>query len=237
MTNALYLNNTYLFEVNAQIVDCGKDDKGSFVILNQTIFYPQGGGQPSDQGLLAGQGFQLNISMVRRHDNEIHHYVTDIDDLEFNGQNITCQIDIGRRMLNARYHTAAHLLGNIVEVLYPNLKAIKGHSFPKEAYVEFQGDNSPDISILQESINVAIREDYKTTLFEIDQESFEQQFYKLPYQIPGNKVFRVMKIGSLLPVPCGGTHLVSTGEIGSMTISKIKTKNNIVRISYEITPV
>lgn len=71
--------------------------------------------------------------------NEIRHYVPSDLDLE-NLKNITVniKIDNSRRLLNARYHTAAHLLGNVVENMYPDLKAFKGHySFPGEAYVGF----------------------------------------------------------------------------------------------------
>jgi len=137
-------------------------------------------------------------------------------------------------MLNSRYHTAAHLFGNLVEVLYPMLKVIKGHSFPKEAYVEFQGDETVDIVQIQNIIDETIAQNNKTQIFETDLTSFEQQFYKLPYNVPENKKFRVMRIGDMLPVPCGGTHLSSIAEVGKVLIGKIKLKNNIIRISYEV---
>ena len=64
----------------------------------------------------------------------------------------------------------------------------------------------------------------------------KQTFYKLPYAIPENKKFRAIQIGSMPPVPCGGTHLSSIGEIGGIKIGKVKAKNNIVRIAYIVNP-
>jgi alanyl-tRNA synthetase len=119
--------------------------------------------------------------------------------------------------------------------LYPSLKATKGHSFPNEGYVEFQGDEIPDMVILQAALNNAIIKGYKISTFEVDAELFQQKFYKLPYQTRDNKVFRVMQIEDFMPIPCGGTHLTTTHEIGNMILGKIKTKSGVVRISYDVT--
>lgn len=231
MTQLLYLSDTYLFETRANIVVQQQDDKGVYVLLDQT---PQGGGQPFDQGILKNSDFATDVTAVRLIDQEIRHYVNSKVSDNLQGQMIQCLLDKNRRLLNARYHTAAHLLGNIVEVLYPNMKAIKGHSFPNEAYVEFQGDGPVDIDKLQESLNQAIAAGHRTRIFEIDQAGFEAKYYKLPYEIPDNKAFRVMQIQEFLPVPCGGTHLATTQEINCMDIGKVKTKNGIIRISYRL---
>jgi len=234
MTKQLYLKDTYLFELNALIAAKKQDDRGAYVLLDQTVFYPQGGGQPSDQGIMRNNILDLKITSVRQIGNEIRHYLGSGISEVLENQNVLCVIDKERRILNAKYHTAGHLLGNVTEVIYPSLKAIKGHSFPNEAYVEFQGDELPDITKLQDSLDKAIAEGKRTIIFEMDPMSFEQKFYKLPYQIPDNKVFRIMQIEGFLPVPCGGTHLSRISEIGSMTLEKIKVKNSIIRISYEV---
>jgi alanyl-tRNA synthetase len=231
----LYLNNTYLFEVKALIVGCGEDEKGMFVTLDQTLFYPQGGGQPSDQGILEGDNFRLDVILVRQTETEIRHYLKVPSTVILNGQHVTCIIDQARRMLNAKYHTAAHLLSNVVEVLYPSLKAVKGHSFPNEAYVEFQRAGTLDMERLQHTLDEVVAADHKTTVFEIDPISFENKFYKLPYQVPNNKIFRVVEIQGFLPIPCGGTHLGKTSEIGHIVVDKLKIKNDTIRILYKVT--
>jgi alanyl-tRNA synthetase len=235
MTKKIYLEDTYQFYCEAFIQEAGKDEKGLFIILDQTIFYPQGGGQPSDQGTVKNNCFKADVIHVVQRDDGIRHYITSEAEAIPVGSKIECLIDQGRRIINARYHTAGHLLGNIVEILHPTLKAHKGHSFPGEAYVEFQGDDDTiNSTALQKAIDDAIIRNDKTRIFEMAPDTFEAQFYKLPYRIPENKKFRAMQIGDMPPVPCGGTHLTSMGEIGSMGISKIKIKNNCVHISYGV---
>jgi alanyl-tRNA synthetase len=180
--------------------------------------------------------FEANIVHVVEQDDDIKHYVICEQDVSFDfvGSQMSFFIDKERRLLNARYHTAAHLLGNIVETLYPSLKAIKGHSFPGEAYVEFHGPETIDDLALQVAINEVIVKNHTTMVFDIDPKTFEETFYKLPYTIPDHKKFRAIQIGDMPPVPCGGTHLNTISEIDTMTISKIKHKNNTVRVSYKI---
>ncbi|WP_316353594.1 alanyl-tRNA editing protein [Candidatus Trichorickettsia mobilis] len=235
MTKKLYLEDTYQFHFEGLIQEAGKDEKGIFIILDQTTFYPQGGGQPSDHGIIKNDHFEANVIKVTQFNNEIKHYITSTTNEVPVGSKVYCLVNQERRLINARYHTAGHLLGNVIEILYPKLKAIKGHSFPGEAYVEFQGDEAINATTLQNEINEAIAKNDKTKVFEIDPESFEQHFYKLSYNIPENKKFRAMQIGDMLPVPCGGTHLSSVGEIRHVNISRIKAKNNCLRIAYEVT--
>lgn len=201
--------------------------------MDQTIFYPQGGGQPFDTGVINQDGLEFIVKDVRQVADEIRHYIANDAEAIIIGQPAQCMIDQARRILNSRYHTAAHLLGNAVEKIAP-LKAIKGHSFPKEAYVEFQGEGLPDIDALKLELQNAILNKIATKIFETDQESFEREYYKLPYEIPANKKFRVMRIGDYLPVPCGGTHLASCDELVEIEIGKIKSKNQTVRVSYEL---
>ena len=235
MTKKLYLQDTYQFDFEGLIQKAAKDEKGIFIILDQTAFYPQGGGQPSDHGVIRNDHFEANVIHVAQHGDQIRHYIEPIATELLAAQKVHGFVDQKRRLTNARYHTAGHLLSNIVEILNPKLKAIKGHSFPGEAYVEFQGDEAIDVETLQNRINEAIARDDKTIVFEIDPLSFGKQFYKLSYSIPDNKKFRVMQIGNMSPVPCGGTHLSSIGEIGLIKINKIKNKNSILRVSYEVT--
>lgn len=233
MSISLFLSDTYLFECQSAVIGINHDEKGFYVVLDQTVFYPQGGGQPSDQGVLRCNHVEIHISHAKQIGSEIRHYVSMLPDLPV-GTYIMSQIDQERRILNARYHTAAHLIGNIAEHICPTLKAVKGHSFPGEAYVEFQGSEIPDIKVLTESLNKAIYECLPTRTFEISAKVFEEQFYKLPYDIPNDKAFRIMKISDYLPVPCGGTHLSNCSEIGYIEIGKVKVKNGILRISYEV---
>lgn len=226
----LYLNNTYLFEESAKILKTGNDEKGAYVVLDKTIFYPQGGGQPCDIGTIG----DLQVSAVKEVEDEVRHYVSgDLSNI-LAGQKVKLLIDEKRRILNARYHTASHFLANIVHELYPNLIATKGHAFPGEAYVEFQGSGKIDADVLTLEIQKAIDSAHELTIFDSTQEKFEQDFYKLPYEIPDGKNFRVMRVGLFPPIPCGGTHLKNTKEIGKFVIKKIKQGDNSIKIQFNL---
>jgi alanyl-tRNA synthetase len=147
---------------------------------------------------------------------------------------VTCKIDFNRRLLNAKYHTAGHLVAGCLENAHPQMIATKCHAFPGEAYVEFQGASDLQIQSIQELVNQPLQRKISTKVFEIDLSSFESKYYKLPYSVPANKPFRVLQIGDYKPVPCGGTHLSNTDEIGSILIKKVKTKDGVLKISYEI---
>jgi alanyl-tRNA synthetase len=239
MTNQLYLENTYLFESDACITEYRKDEKDMpYILLDQTIFYPQGGGQPCDRGKIVGDDFEYVIHDVRQIGDEIRHYIEPSQNsLPNSSENsaVKCILDGDRRLLNARYHTAGHLLGNVVEKLHPNLKAQKCHAFPGEAYIEFSGMETPNEELLQESLRNAIAENLSTKIFETDREQFETSYYKLPYEVPENKKFRVMQIGNYPPIPCGGTHVKSTVEIREITLKKMKQKNGVLKISFGVT--
>ncbi|MDR2782085.1 MAG: alanyl-tRNA editing protein [Holosporaceae bacterium] len=238
MTDQLYLNDTYLFESDARIVEYKKDERDmSYILLNQTIFYPQGGGQPCDHGKIICGDFEYAVRDVKQIGDEIRHYIEPFKNLMQNpseNSSVKCFIAKNRRLLNARYHTAGHLLGNIVKELHPNLKAQKCHAFPGEAYIEFCGDEVPNEQLLSEKLQNAIEKNSPTKIFETDRRQFESIYYKLPYEIPESKKFRVMQIGNYPPIPCGGTHIKSTGEIGEMTLKKMKQKNGLLKISFGV---
>lgn len=233
MTTPLYLNDTYLFESQAHITHLGTDEKGPYVLLDSTVFYPQGGGQPSDQGFIRLNSEDIAVHFVRQVDQESRHYVQQTKDTWLN-QPVTLTLDRERRLLNAQYHTAAHLLGHVVEQMYPALVAVKGHSFPNEAYVEFTGKDATEITRIQQNITQAIADNLDTTTFYSTPADFEQKFYKLPYPVPAHKAFRALQIGDYSPTPCGGTHVSNTSEIPGITIRKISAKADKIKISYGV---
>jgi len=235
MTKQLYLQDTYLSESQAIITSISQDERGAYILLDQTIFYPQGGGQPADRGLINGEEFSVAIEHVRQNEGEIRHYIATHLSEHLIGSNVICQLDYPRRLLNSKYHTVAHLIGNVVECLYPELKAVKGHSFPNEAYIEFKGmiEKMDAIKILQ-VLKQDILDGLVTDIFEIDPILFAEKFYKLPYTIPSSKIFRVMQIGNYLPVPCGGTHIANISEIENIELGKIKVKNSYVCMPYRL---
>lgn len=194
------------------------------------FFIPKEGANPL---ILKVANQKIPILFVKQLETEIRHYVSESSN-DWVGLEASLFVDSERRLINARYHTAAHLLGNIVETKYPGLKAVKGHSFPSEAYVEFIGKANVEITEIEKEVRQAIKENLAINVFEILPDEFEQKFYKLPYEVPSHKTFRAMRIGDFSPIPCGGTHVAKTAEIGIFNIAKSKVKGERIVIFYLI---
>ena len=106
---APYLLDCYRKEFDAQVV---RVKEGVFVILDHSYFYPTGGGQPYDMGTITCNGNTYKVVFVKKEDGEIVHEVSDIGLKE--GDNIHGEIDWDRRYILMRYHTAAHILSEVI---------------------------------------------------------------------------------------------------------------------------
>ncbi len=99
-THPSYFEDTYKFEGQAIIDAVGKDDNGPFILLNKTLFHPQGGGQPSDCGTLQQGNVIIPIHRVKTVDTMIKHY-TDKEYSSLVGQEVRCSLDQERRLTHA----------------------------------------------------------------------------------------------------------------------------------------
>lgn len=232
-----YFKDTYKFSDTATITAAKRDDRGCFITLDHTIFYPQGGGQPSDEGSLVVDGQQIPIVTVKMVDNEVRHY-TDQDYAGMVGHIAQCQINQAKRVLHAKLHTSGHLISNVIEEAFPSLKGVKGHHFPGECYVEFKdkrGDISEiDINMLNQKLALIISEAQSLEAIFITSEQLKEMCPDLSYTIPESKSIRIARIGRFQYQPCGGTHVSNTSELLGLKITKFKVKNSVLKISYEI---
>jgi len=236
-TYLIYFEDTYKFEDDAFIEATGKDENGDFIILNQTLFYPQGGGQPSDFGTIEVGGVAIPIYKVKCNANEVRHY-TDQRYSHFVGQNAKCYLDQNTRILHARLHTAGHLLSNIIENLYSCWKGAKGHHFPGECYVEFTSKNdqfeSISLDLVKQEIEKCIEANSLITIDQISSDALQERCPGITYSIPSNQPIRIMCIGDFPFSPCGGTHVKSLKELKGLEISKYKIKGNRMKVHYQL---
>lgn len=193
-----------------QVLSCQQVDDIYQVILDKTLFHPQGGGQPSDTGLI---GDQSVIKVIKNGEN-ITHYLKNPVPLGA----INIQIDAQTRYLNSRLHSAGHLIGTIGERF--GLQPIKAHHWPNEAKVSFKpvGNHQTEINthLIQQEIELLIADDLERRTH------FNQQG------------MRMVGFGGLTAYTCGGTHVNHLKEIGRVTIQNIKMKKGIISISYDI---
>jgi len=232
-----YLENTYCLTGYGKVIHTGMDDKGHFFILDRTIFYPQGGGQPSDQGYLEIDSTRLDVSHVRMIDNQIRHY-SNQDCKERLGKSSKLIIDHEKRLLHAKLHTSGHLISNIIQREHPKYQAVKGHHFPGECYVEFSVNDPSfqelDLGALNSAINDAIDNDLILESIYIQRDELPNYCPNLPYFIPKTEHVRLIKIEPFAYQPCGGTHVRSLLELKGLILTKQKLKGNSLKISYDL---
>ncbi len=214
----LYLKDSGILHCSAVVRSVGSDAKGRFAFLNRTVFHPQGGGQPCDMGMLGS----LRVVAVEKEGTpkefDVKHYVEG-DAALAEGDEVECAIDVVRRALNARLHSAGHLIAAVAEKALPGIKAAKGHHFPKEANVTFEkGDHTAAQlkECLERDLPQAIGSDAAVAILWDD------------------KGGRTIQMGAYEPVPCGGTHVKSLGEIGSIVMRGVNLKSGQLRVSYDV---
>ncbi len=226
MTEALYMDDSYLKKWSAKITSV-KDDK--YVVLDKTAFYPKGGGQPWDEGTIEVNGDKYNVVYVGKFSGQISHEV-DKPGLK-EGDEVECELNWDRRYTYMRYHTAAHMLSNIL--LNRADAKITGNQIEVEkTRMDFSMENySPEkLKAFIEETNKVVNQNLEVTLEYLTRaEVMEKpELARLAVGLPNLKEYRIVKIGDFDQQVDGGTHVKQTSEIGQIEITKTvnKGKNN-----------
>ena len=242
-TELLYLEDTYKIEDKATLLEVGKDTKGNFLVLDRTIFYPQGGGQPSDTGFIEIDKFKYNVHHVSFVDGIVlHYYTTDTDSIENsinikeNSNVVLMYIDLEKRLLNAKAHTEGHLLDAVSRMIAPEIIGKKGYHFSDGPYVEFEGMLQINPEIFSEKVNSLLAKsiESKLSVKVINADNELLKTLKLPtgFKVPEGKKCRFVQIEGFPPVPCGGTHIQNLDELKEVIVKKVNSKKGVTKISY-----
>ncbi|MBY8985309.1 MAG: alanyl-tRNA editing protein [Candidatus Lokiarchaeota archaeon] len=227
MARALYMDDSYLKNWTAKVK--GVKD-GKYVILDNTAFYPKGGGQPWDEGVITKGNEKFRVVYVGKFSGNISHEI-DKPGLQ-EGDEISCEIDWKRRYTFMRYHTASHLISNI---LYNRANAkITGNQIEMDkTRMDFSMvDYSPEkLGTYVDETNSIIEQDLPITLDYMDRQDVlkKPELARLAVGLPENiKEFRIVKIGDIDKQVDGGTHVKHLSEIGKIEVIKTvnKGKNN-----------
>ena len=228
MTKLLYLSDTYIFSGTATILEAGMNDYGEYIVLDQTIFYPQWGGQPSDTGTISSDDTLFEVNMVRFDEHGIvYHYWSSLKGESIKWMNVTLKIDGERRIIHARTHSAGHLIDIAIKNIWLSLTPSKWYHFSDGPYVEYSWTLREPIDTLIPKLQSELDH-----LIEIDIRVIVTTDKSVPSPLGKNP--RYVQFDGHTGCGCGGTHLRSSGEIRGITIRKIKMKDGNIRVSYSI---
>lgn len=198
------------------------------VVLADTIFYPQGGGQPGDTGeMILADGSRISIEDTRRDPDsgDIVHFLPENAQFPRSGSEVTLELNWSRRHRHMRMHTCLHLLSEVIpiEVTGGNLNADTARlDFNLPEGVEL------DKAEIETKLNQMIEEDHPVIMKMILSETLRTQpeliaSMALPPPLDKPEV-HLVEIQGVSLEPCGGTHVRHTAEIGRMLVKKIENK-------------
>jgi len=234
MTEPLFRDDAYLRRASAKVV--AHTAEGG-IVLDQSIFYPTGGGQPGDNGVLRWDDLSMTIATAIKGDGDAIILVpAEPRALPAVGTVVEQAVDWGRRYGHMRMHTALHLLSVVVPF------GVTGGSIGADrSRLDFDMADAPeDRAALEATLNAHVRADMAVSeewITSAELDANPGMVKTLSVQPPrGAGQIRLVRIGTGTDTidlqPCGGTHVASTGEIGPLRIGKIEKKGRMNRRIY-----
>lgn len=236
MTDDLFRADAYLRECTARILRIEEDGA---VVLDRTVFYPLGGGQAGDSGVLVrADGRELAIADTRKAkdaegkatDEILHVPAPEQAELLAGlraGDTVTARIDWARRHKLMRFHTATHLLCHLVA------QPVNGCSItPEYARLDFHMTDPLDKEALTVGLAQLVGAAHPLAVGAISDAELDANpalVKSMSVQPPrGSGTVRTIRIGTGEQIdfqPCGGTHVANTAEIGAVVVTKIEKKS------------
>ena len=222
MTLELFRNNSYLKEHNAIISDVIPEG----LVLKETIFYPEGGGQPGDVGSIKLKNKTINIVGTKYINNKLVHLTETINDIKKNEEG-SLILDWSKRYSYMQVHTCLHLLCSIIP--YPVTGGSIGDG---RGRLDFDLETKPDKEDVLNKLNNLIDKDYLVHISSITDQELDDNpdlVRTMSVKPPrGSGQIRMVKIGDDIDFqPCGGTHVNKTSEINLVKSVKIENKGKM----------
>jgi len=226
MENKIFYQDAYIKSFTAQVVDQGKDKEGKYyIVLNQTAFYPTGGGQPHDIGTIEN----IKVLNVEEVDGEVRHYLeSEVHDVS---TPIYGVIDWDRRYDHMQQHAGQHILSASFEQLF-GYKTIGFHLGNETLTIDLETANLLESEVLkvEELANQIILENRPIETKWVTEDELVN--YDLRKETKVKVDIRLVIIPSFDYNGCGGTHPKATGEVQAIKIIDWERQKKKVRVQF-----
>jgi len=225
VTTKIYATDAYATDMQTQVLQTDVDD--GRVLLDKTVFYPGGGGQPHDIGTLSIGDDQLEVVRVTADADGVWHWLE--GSLPSAGMTVHGTIDWNRRLKLMRTHTALHALCGVIWNRYQS-PVTGGNMQPGEGRLDFDLPNwtADEIPIVEALLNeeLAKRRTIQVSFLPRDAADVDPSLIRTKVNLlpKGLKEIRVIDIVGLDRQADGGTHVSDTGQVGRITIPKAENK-------------
>ncbi len=223
----LYQENSSILDFEAGVIErLTLPDGRTGVMLNRTYFYPTGGGQEHDTGMLS------SARVVDVFKDEENSRLIHVVEGEVSLGPVTAHIDAERRLRHMQHHTAQHLLTQCIlrQTGFETVSAnINGYS-PSTLDIIAQQISKPDLEQAEQMANQVIYENRLVKTYFVTPEELQSIPLRRPPKVTEN--IRIVEINGYDYSPCGGTHVLHTGSIGLAKILKVERQNEKQRIYF-----
>ena len=233
-TELLFMEDSYLRETATTVIEVVE----KAVVLASTIFYPEGGGQPSDTGTLDSPKGTANVTHVAKEGNRVFHQLE--GPIPSVGDEVFLRLNWEPRYAHMRMHTAQHIVSRVV---FDEFGAQTAGNQIRETYshIDFAPATfqSSDLQKIEDAANAIIEQDIPVIIDTVSREEIADRMgpdrsdlTKLPISV---KQVRLVSVEGYDAYPCAGTHVKRTGELNGIRITKRKAKGKgTIRITYEL---
>jgi alanyl-tRNA synthetase len=220
-TEKLYYQDTYCTTFTAQVVDCQPRKGGYGVVLDRTCFYPEGGGQPGDQGVLNS----IPVTDTHEKDGQVLHYTA--EPLEI-GTSVTGTINWDRRFDLMQQHSGEHMVSGVVNRIY-GYDNVGFHMGAEMITIDFSGILTEDqLAAVEQEVNERIWKNSTVKCWYPDPETLKTLPYRSKKELTG--AVRIVEFPGADLCACCGTHVKQTGEIGLVKLVSVEKFHSGVRV-------
>ena len=235
MTELLYLQDAYTQAFDATVTGINTEANG--IILSTTAFYPGGGGQAADTGIIKSDGVVYPLKRAQRIQGKIVHIYSEPAPLLEIGTKVTCQIDWEKRYQLMRTHTAMHILCGVIFRDY-GASVTGGNMEPLKGRMDFEFETMR--RELVDEINTSINQEVQNARDVRTRVLPREEAFQIPDLIrtkinllpAGITEVRVVEIDGLDLQADGGTHVKNTSEVGPIRVTDYKSKGKINKRIY-----
>ena len=225
MTEKLFYKDAYQKTFEATVIECREGKKGYEIILDQTAFYPEGGGQPGDIGYLQTGDQKVKVTDTHEKDGEILHFCG--QPLE-KGSKVTGSIDWERRFDLMQNHSGEHIVSGLVHHKF-GYNNVGFHMGKDTVTIDFDGEFSvEDMYRFEQEANARIWANEQVDITSYTEEEAETVEYRSKKELHG--VVRVVTFPNADVCACCGTHVRYTGEIGLIKLISLQKWKGGVRM-------
>lgn len=221
-TRKLYYEDVYIKEFIARVLECRECKKGYEIVLDQTAFYPEGGGQPCDLGTLD----TVEVLDVQEKAGEIIHYTKEAIEP---GKEVTGKIDWDRRFDLMQQHSGEHIVSGLVHAAY-GYNNVGFHMGSDVITVDLSGMlNEAQLAEIEVETNRKIWENSPVEIIYPEREELDKLDYRSKKELTGQ--VRLVRFPGSDLCACCGTHVTHTGEIGAVKLLTVENFHEGIRLT------